>query len=406
MKFFLSTKTVFLAVLLCIAGVVSAANSPEWQEEQDVDVAAFQYRTVLPVFDDIEVPTVIDVPFTANTFENTEAIVRSEDGTFYSTYTKVRTQVMETPMKVLISGVEVPELNDGDPDTYYEFPFVEGEENVVQIELSPDSVWANEVTLSGVNLSLPKNVSLPEAVEVTYSKADDKRLFTVLAKKDMVATSVVFPEITANTVFVEFTLEQPLRIAEIGTTQRSKQLRSYSFRFLAQPSESYMMYIDPDRRYGAVEQVSGLSYDEGVLQLSLEDIEYEVSQTYVPADTDGDGIPDDHDNCPKVANSLQEDIDRNGTGDACDDFDRDGYITTKDNCPLVANRDQMDTDGDGIGDACDDFENRLTERNKWVPWVGMGTAGIVLIVLLVLAAPKRPQSTEPVVDTEEKKEGM
>lgn len=36
-------------------------------------------------------------------------------------------------------------------------------------------------------------------------------------------------------------------------------------------------------------------------------------------DADGDGIPDDSDNCPEVENTDQADIDNDGVGDACDD---------------------------------------------------------------------------------------
>jgi thrombospondin type 3 repeat protein len=45
-------------------------------------------------------------------------------------------------------------------------------------------------------------------------------------------------------------------------------------------------------------------------------------------DSDGDGIPDNVDNCPSIANPDQADRDGDGVGDACD------------NCPLIANRDQ------------------------------------------------------------------
>jgi hypothetical protein len=94
-------------------------------------------------------------------------------------------------------------------------------------------------------------------------------------------------------------------------------------------------------------------------------------------DSDGDGIEDPSDNCPRVFNPIrpvdngvQPDADGDGVGDACDpcpltpsstvcmafnpnDTDGDGIPNASDNCPDVANADQADSDGDGIGDACD-----------------------------------------------------
>ncbi len=118
--------------------------------------------------------------------------------------------------------------------------------------------------------------------------------------------------------------------------------------------------------------------------------------TAVP-DMDDDGIPDEQDNCPDVANPDQADTDQDGQGDACssercdgldnngdgvvdenfpdddgdgiancvddckndpdNDADGDGLCADEDNCPDVANAGQEDGDGDGIGDACDACPN-------------------------------------------------
>jgi Ca2+-binding RTX toxin-like protein len=74
-------------------------------------------------------------------------------------------------------------------------------------------------------------------------------------------------------------------------------------------------------------------------------------------DTDGDGVTDGADNCPRLANPDQADVDQNGVGDACltPDKDEDGIEDQTDNCPEAANSDQADTNGDGVGNVCSGF---------------------------------------------------
>ena len=75
-------------------------------------------------------------------------------------------------------------------------------------------------------------------------------------------------------------------------------------------------------------------------------------------DTSGDGVGDVCDNCPDHRNPDQTDTNGNGMGDACDpDISGDGVLNEEDNCPYVYNPDQTDTSGDGVGDACSDDIN-------------------------------------------------
>ncbi len=90
-------------------------------------------------------------------------------------------------------------------------------------------------------------------------------------------------------------------------------------------------------------------------------------------DNDNDGIADNVDNCPGIANADQADSDNDGIGDLCDgtsgsantsDGDNDGVNNANDNCPNVANADQADTDNDGIGDACDSNNSSASDGDN------------------------------------------
>jgi hypothetical protein len=77
--------------------------------------------------------------------------------------------------------------------------------------------------------------------------------------------------------------------------------------------------------------------------------------TSTDTDRDDDGVPNESDNCPDLANPDQANNDGDALGDVCDnDDDNDGVEDTVDNCPLLANTNQADADNDGIGDVCDD----------------------------------------------------
>lgn len=97
-------------------------------------------------------------------------------------------------------------------------------------------------------------------------------------------------------------------------------------------------------------------------------------------DEDGDGVGDEVDNCPLIANPLQANFDNDSMGDACDvDDDNDSVLDVDDQCmrgqlnwtsSLLTDHDgdgcldvseDMDDDNDGVTDALDFCQTGVTD---------------------------------------------
>ena len=72
------------------------------------------------------------------------------------------------------------------------------------------------------------------------------------------------------------------------------------------------------------------------------------------ADSDGDGVPNNSDNCPAIPNRSQSDIDQDKIGDACDpDVDGDNVRNEVDACPMTNQSTAVDPDnGCSIAQLC------------------------------------------------------
>jgi hypothetical protein len=372
----------------------SRTRPPEWQRESVVDVSAFRFRAAISP-KDLSVPSVVEfkVP------ESYVTRIRNWEGVAIESQTNQEMPIHHiqhtdtVPVQhVSYVGAAVTErahsLVDGNSNTYVAFDSAATEsENDVVIEIA----YEEAITTDSISVQYERNAVAPTAITVSgisqnggmellktvqYSSGGERRVDTIS-----------FPRRTVTGLEIGFVYEQPLRIAEITATQTQYRPSTHHIRFLAQPDATYVVYLYPERDWGYFRGESALNLGgvTDVVVLNDADVLFSQNTLYVAGDSDGDGVIDSADNCPDVPNSDQEDKNRNGVGDACEDFDRDGYINAEDNCPDVPNRNQKDTDGDGIGDACDEEEDRFTEANPWLPFAGIGFAVVVLAVLGVLA---------------------
>ena len=356
-----------LALLGLLASNAAAA--------EPVDTTPYRAQITVPA-PAIVVPTVVAVPLPEEYYYSRSAAVVSETGDPVGA-TTVRTAAPEA-VDVFAATTPVTEnpqyLTDNNSRTVIDLPVPARGATWSTIALRYDA----PITSNQLQLALEPHVAEPETVRVIAVNAEGGH-DVILAERPY-ERGVRFPETTATHWRVTFRHTQPLRISEFGMGRADPTLdRSAAVRFLAQPETSYTIYLDPDRSVRPVDVESGDLRNVPAAELVRLPMAAPVDNpSYVPADVDGDGVPDQRDNCIPIANADQLDRDGNGRGDACDDFDRDSVLNAQDNCESVPNTRQLDTDGDGIGDACDTQESRLTERLPWLPWVAMGLAAVVL----------------------------
>lgn len=374
-------KTAFLTFSILGFAVMASAQELPQDSISSVLSSYRSYKDVSAI--SIRVPTVVELPFSDEFIERFDFAILDRTTNAFEPYTfKQETLINEIPVSLSTDPYTstANRMLDNDVRSYADFPLPNEGTGQIQITLSN----TKPITSSALTILLDKNVAMPNFIEIRAVVNGQNRI--VVSNTRINQSTIRFPQTTSSSWTITFIFGQPLRISELRLHQdNANRTSTRSIRFLAQPTHSYRVYFDPDRATAPpVGEAGNLAFAKEALKVFADTSQ--SNPNYIIADVDADGVPDVRDNCVSLANADQQDMNNNGRGDMCDDFDQDGVMNSKDNCLNNPNRDQGDTDSDGIGNVCDAEESRITERYTWVPWVGIGFAVLVLIVLLVLMA--------------------
>lgn len=283
-----------------------------------------------------------------------------------------------------LQSTELYKLSDKILSTYVDFYAEKSNPEIIKITAQSSS----PVTLGRIITNLDSASKPPMNVFIKFDEDGIEKQ----AYSGIFTPTIVFPYFTSSKWIIEYEIISPVRINELEFVPKTTDYpSSYKLRFLGKPNERYFIYFDADPVVLISPSfVSSLSNETDAVVISGS-LSVNENPQYKTSDSDRDGISDTADNCINVSNTDQLDSDKNGIGDACDDSDNDGVINSSDNCSFDYNPNQADIDNDRIGDECDSEDSRITETTPYLPWVGVGFAALVIIVLFIMGMKMKPE---------------
>jgi hypothetical protein len=176
--------------------------------------------------------------------------------------------------------------------------------------------------------------------------------------------------------FIEGTITDTISGLSIAGVQISSNNNASA---LSLPNGSYLM-VHPAGTFTVTAKASGYTEKSSAVTI-IEGEAATINFGLVPvgADSDGDGVSDNQDNCPNIANTNQANNDHDAWGDVCDDDDdNDGMPDAWENQhglnPFVDDASE-DADGDGYTNL-EEYQSdsnpndpNSTPKSKAMPWI-------------------------------------
>lgn len=303
------------------------------------------------------------------------------------------TKINEVPLSVTNyqTSSSAAGLTDQKTDTFEVFHV--SQNDVEEHKLSQVTIqyaFQKNITTNQLSVSLDQYAVMPRLISIQAKNPQTGEYYYLVNEASM-SYQVYFPQTTSNNFLVTLKYDQPIYVAEMNFVQ-NVPTEMYYLRFVARPNAAYAVYSMPEGNVPYIPYLDNLNLAATTVDPQFSNPAVLENPTFRPPDSDNDGVIDRTDNCPRVENPDQADLNRNNIGDACEDSDLDGIINAEDNCPEHPNPNQQDEDGDGSGDHCDGIESRWVEQMSFLPWLGIGIGFIVVLALFKFSL--KPQENE------------
>lgn len=227
----------------------------------------------------------------------------------------------------LVNNLLVDNDSDGGSSSVYLKPYSKFSE----FSKLSNNLLLNSPVFLGHDSTVTNNIFIGDGVQI--DAADSQVVLNL--NNNHINSSLIDSDIVfgSNNVF------DGVNLGFVNAEEGDYRLTSSSGLIDAGTTDPELAYITDYDYTRTTARVIGASIDIGPYEYDGE----------APPDNDGDGLNDNIDNCPSIANEDQADNDSDGEGDACDtDDDNDGVADTADAFPFDATE-SLDTDGDRLG---------------------------------------------------------